>query len=279
MLAEITINDEGIKRIKETLAKGLSKYDLHETRAAIKAGAQLVQATWMQYISGATVSYSKGDFRINSNTGTYRSAVENGLVYPLGGDILSGGVIVRLEYAERLEKGFDPYDMKDGLLNSSKAKRTKTDDPGDQGSPYIDIPFRHNVGSIPRAIKTQVKNLGRALGTVRLGKGLEKAPLGIRTKLRSTALSPSGGPLMTKSYEWNSGLFAGLKKSAGGGGEHVTFRRISWNSDPNSWIHPGAEPKPVTAALKENLGPTLKKMVRAAFQQDVLNFARRAGIA
>lgn len=275
MQAEVTINLDGIRKVEDVVKRGLARQDLHNTREAVKAGAELIQATWMQYISGATVAYSKGDFTINSVSGTYRSAVMNGLKYPMAGDILRGGVNIKLDYAERLEKGFDPYDMKTGMLNSPKVKMTVKRDENDASEPYIDVPFRHEEKAIPRAIKTEVKQAGRSLGVVRLAKGLPKTtPYGLRTKLSPQLLRMSP-------YTWKSGTFAGLTRTPvqGGGGVYMTFRRISGKSTPGSWIHPGVSPKPVTAAIKENIGPALRTMVKNAFKQDVAIFARKAGLA
>jgi hypothetical protein len=280
MLADIDVNLAGIQKASRALAAGLNRYDLHETRDAVKAGAELIQATWMQYVSGATVSYSKGDFTINSVSGQYRSAVMGGLKYPMDGDVLSGGVIVNLDYAEKLEKGFDPYDIKPGMLRSPKAKQGKPDDQGNS-EPYIDVPFRHAEQSIPRAIKTEVQHAGRSLGVIRLGKGLGAAPFGLRTKLSPMRLHWSEGQLQFGApYTWKTGLLSGLTRQPvqGGGGVYMTFRRISGKSSGSSWIHPGVEPKPVTAAIKENLGPALEAMVQDAFVLDVVNFSRRMGL-
>jgi hypothetical protein len=58
----------------------------------------------------------------------------------------------------------------------------------------------------------------------------------------------------------------------------MTFRRVSSNSSPNSWIHPGIEPKPITRAIVENIGPQLRLMVSSAFEKDVASLMRLAGL-
>lgn len=274
MSVEIKIDVSQGERAANVLKSGLRRDDLVETQGAVKAGTQAMQETWMKYISGVSVTYSGGEFTIRRVSGQYASAVQNGLRYPYEGDILKGAVTVDLDYADKLERGFGEFDIKVGLLASPKAK-TSVDPKTGKVSRYIDIPFRHNTDDIPKSILSVAKSGDRALGTIRLGKGLNKEQYGIRSK--TTAPRVFGEP----SYTWRTGLLAGLVRKnvdSNNRGQYMTFRRVSANSDPGSWIHPGVEPKPVTRAIEENLGPKLKKMLEDAFETDVLRMARTAGI-
>lgn len=257
---------------------GFDKHHLSETQGAVEAGTQAIQAEWMQYISGSTVTYSGGEFRINRVTGQYANAVMSGLRYPMEGNFLKGCVEVNLDYPQILEAGFGPYDQKPGLLRSPKAKWTKGPDDDhpdrDPSHPYIDIPFEHAEAGIPKNIKAEAKAGQRSLGVIRLGKGLGEAPAGIRSK---TAPEKMG----LEPYTWRSGQFAGLIRNAlqgNQGGKYMTFRRVSDNSDPSSWIHPGTDPKPVPRAIVENIGVKLARMVSLAFERDVLRLSRLAGL-
>jgi hypothetical protein len=232
-----------------------------------------MQAEWLKYISGVTVSYSGGDFQINRVSGQYAQVVSDGLRYPMDGNPLKGGVEVNLDYADKLERGFGEFDIKIGLLASPKAKMTK----GSKNDPphlYINVPFRHDAEDIPTSMLAKAKAGEVVSGAIRLGKGLGSGPAGIRSK------STDAG-----NYTWHSGLYAGLKRQpatqgpkragagSGGSGQYMTFRRVSQNSDPASWINPGADPKPVSKAVEENLKDSLTELVSDAFARDVLRMS------
>lgn len=64
--------------------------------------------------------------------------------------------------------------------------------------------------------------------------------------------SQSGGKIRT--YKWKTGRYEGMirqEKEYGAAiqSEYTTFRRVSDNSDPSSWIHPGFPKKPILQAL------------------------------
>lgn len=276
--AEIRVDLEATKKAAEVFRKGFSQYDLTETHAAIEAGAQAIQSEWSRYVSGVPVSYSGGSFVIRRVSGQYANAVITGLRYPMDGNLLKGGVVVQLDYADKLERGFESFDEKPGMLRSPKVKWTAgpdEDHPNREAKPYIDIPFEHEEKSIPRGIKSEVTRQGRSLGIIRLGKGLGSAPARIRSQTtapESQGLSP---------YTWRAGMFTGMVRGAVGPenrGRYMTFRRVSLASDPSSWIHPGVSPKPVTKALQENIGAQLRGMVSSAFERDVLRLSRMAGL-
>lgn len=267
MLAEIKVDVSQAREAAKAFGAGFRRDYMVETIEAIQVGSQAIQSEWLKYVSGVTVTYSGGDFRINRVSGQYASAVMEGLRYPIDGNPLKGGVEVNLDYADKMERGFEEFDIKIGLLASSKAKWTK----GKDSHPYIDVPFRHSADDVPASIMAVAKAGGRALGTIRLGKGLGTAQAGIRSKSTDT-----GG-----NYTWRTGLYAGLKRQAAGpsgAGQYMTFRRVSANSDPASWINPGAEPKPVSKAIEENLGDSLRSLVEGAFERDILRLSRQAGV-
>lgn len=265
MQADIKVDLSGLKDLARMGA--VTAIDFTETREAVKAGAELIQARWAEYVSGVSVEFSGGAFRIHTVSGDYLRAVESGLRYPMDGNVLKGGVVVDLPYADKLEKGFEAYDMKPGLLASGKVKTTVAQD--GTVTQYVDIPFHHDSDEIPRAIKVQTNTGGRATGAIRLGGKLGVAQFGIRSQLTPRELSRDA-------YTWKTGLFAGLYRRESGPeqrGEYMTFRRVSDNSDPSAWIHPGVEPRPVSKALEENLTPELEALVTAAFERDVARLA------
>ncbi len=275
--ADIKVDVSASSKAAQVFRAGFDEYNLTETHEAVEAGAQAIQAEWSKYVSGSTVTYSGGSFVIKRVSGQYANAVMGGLRYPMDGNILKGGVVVDLDYAEKLERGFDPFDVKPGLLASPKVKWTKQDpdDPAGAQSPYIDVPFEHEEKGVPKAIKSEITRNGRSLGLVRLGKGLGTAQAGIRSNLAPEKLGLAP-------YTWRAGMFTGMVRGQAGPetrGKFMTFRRVSLASDPSSWIHPGTNPKPVTRALRENIGAQLEKLVSLAFDRDVMRLSRMAGLA
>lgn len=275
--ADIKVDLTAAQRAADIFRRGFNEYNLTETHAAIEAGAQSIQSEWSRYVSGVPVSYSGGTFLIRRVSGQYANAVMTGLRYPMEGNPLKGGVVVNLDYADKLERGFDAFDEKTGLLRSPKVKWTAGPDeehPDRQSHPYIDVPFEHTEKSIPRAIKSEVTRQGRSLGIIRLGKGLGSAQAGIRSQTAPEKLGLSP-------YTWRAGMFTGMVRGKVGPenrGRYMTFRRVSLASDPSSWIHPGVSPKPVTKALRENIGAQLAGMVSSAFERDVMRLSRLAGL-
>lgn len=265
-IAEIKVDVTEARNAARVFGRGINPRDMTETAQAIKGGAIAIQAEWLRDISGVTVSYSGGDFVINRVSGQYATAVSNGLRYPMDGNPLKGGVEVNLDYADAMERGYEEFDIKKGLLASAKAKWTK----GKDSHPYINVPFRHDTDDIPKSILNQARVAGsRALGTIRLGTGLGRAQAGIRSKMTSVG-----------NYTWHSGLYASLKRQPAGpknSGQYMTFRRVSANSDPASWINPGADPKPVSKAVEENLTDDLRNIVEDAFEKDILRLSRQGG--
>lgn len=275
--ADIKIDLTAAQKAADIFRRGFDEYNLTETHAAIEAGTQVIQSEWMKYVSGSPVTYSGGSFVIKRVSGQYANAVMGGRHYPMDGNVLKGGVMVNLDYADKLERGFEAFDEKTGLLRSPKVKWTAgpdEDHPDRKSQPYIDVPFEHAEKGVPRAIKSEITRAGRSLGVVRLGRGFGSAPAGIRSQIAPEKL---GIP----AYTWRAGMFTGMVRGQAGPenrGRYMTFRRVSMASDPSSWIHPGVSPKPVTKALRENIGAQLAGMVSSAFERDVLRLSRLAGL-
>lgn len=113
-----------------------------------------------------------------------------------------------------IETGFSGFDIKEGLLKSPKAKQGKS-------GTYIDVPFEHKTtkrgkGSLiePTSMRKAVEkamSVAKSTGkTVRMGKRA-----GMASKLQDMKVSPEKGA--------------------------QTFRRVSSNSPPTSWQHPGLD--------------------------------------
>lgn len=178
--------------------------------------------------------------------------------------------------AAMYEEGVMPYDMKPGLLGE-RAKNVKTGKSGVKYNtvPFriaVDDDRKeksaHFGQMMPKEIYAQAKKLkvstkydswmhlgtritdrerGRAEGTKWGGRlHTSDADLHKRGKYifphKSLGITPQDYGVRT--YEWKTGKYEGMVKMLGTYAEkddHVykTFRRVSENSDPNSWWHPG----------------------------------------
>lgn len=251
---------------------------------AVQQSTRVIQEAWQGMMTGATITYSGGTFTIHDRTGELRKSIHREFPYR---DKLSGLIYSESEVMARVEKGYPAFDIKKGLLASSKAKTSK------KGHRYITVPFRHNVPSadgigapMPQSIYNQAVKLdfSRTTGrnpfgeaTYSWGGRLPANPFGQRTKL---AIPNSG---MQAPYEWKTGLYSGMVRmydtATGNTGGYLTFRRVSerWydkkgkphGTDPNAWWHPGQPPKPITQAVIERTEKQVLSMIRTGAALDL----------
>jgi len=147
----------------------------------------------------------------------------------------TGFVQLRGTLPNMIESGAKPFDMKIGMLASPKAKTGKN-------GKYITIPFRwgtsgssENFRVMPKVVeKIARKNLPSLVsekGLVQRGIGVKKVQLPKELQVPKNPIHKA--PIHTgivhqiKTYEKSTG------------GKFISFRRISDNSDPMSWIHKG----------------------------------------
>lgn len=254
----------------------LSSGHLPRTAAAVRNATLLVQRTWLQAASGREVSYQGRVFSLKRVSGEYARSIEHGLTYP-DGDDLSGRVTADTPYAQTIETGSAPRDMKPGLLAGPKARR------GKNGSIYTIIPFRHGTpGAVTmRAMPQEVYREARQLAYSRItGSRMEKNAWGEMTRRNTyqwgdrlgkteigwrSRIAPKG-----QEYTHTTSIFSGMVRM--GEAKHsqfMTFRVVSSNSPTNSWWSPGVDPKPVAAAVAEMVEPHAMQMIRAAFMEDL----------
>lgn len=162
-------------------------------------------------------------------------------IQPVQGRGLKLTISLKGKLPNMIEGGSPPYDLKPGLLRSSKAKHTK------KGQPYITVPFKLRTPgassggglAMPSGIYKQAVKM--AFGQ-QLSLPKRYDSYGIRSRF-SPDLKRWGH------YTWKTSPFAGITKvprfsgQLKSSGEYLTFRRVSKNSDPNSWIHPGFQAK------------------------------------
>lgn len=139
--------------------------------------------------------------------------------------------------AMMIEEGSNEFDEKEGFENSDKKKI------GKNGNWYITVPFRLATsealgeseifsGKMPKPIEKLAKNLGPK-ESIKLD-NIPKELQGL-------------GKNATSGYTHKFNIYEGLQRVESGSGanekrgQYMNFRRISENSDPASWIHPGFE--------------------------------------
>lgn len=138
-----------------------------------------------------------------------------------------------------IEEGAQSYDLKEGFSRSSK-KTNKED-----GGWYLTIPFR--VATSEAIAESEIFS--------------DKMPKPIEDLVKKQAINPltnkTRGLLENKipsefqnkgknilGYEHKNTKYAGLQRIQDnqGRGNYIKFRRVSDESDEQSWIHPGFEP-------------------------------------
>jgi hypothetical protein len=113
-----------------------------------------------------------------------------------------------------LEEGYSSFDIKPGLLHGAKVKH------GANG-PYQDVPLQH---------KTTKRGQGSYIASAAMRNSVNKA----LQRAKSTGTKTRFGKL-TGAASRMSGMQITADKGA------QTFRRVSQNSTPDSWVHPGFE--------------------------------------
>jgi len=137
-----------------------------------------------------------------------------------------------------IEKGITSFDMKEGLLSGPKARRTIDKD--GKVVRYNIIPFRHGSArssgqNFPKINPRRDVNPRKALRDLKNSGLVPK-----KSRLSDFGIPPRGPRSRAQVVVRN--VYAGVKKykgRSGQGGGIFTFRIVSDNSPPSSWIHPG----------------------------------------
>jgi hypothetical protein len=169
---------------------------------------------------------------------------------------LEGTVI--LDYSKdplvrMIEEGAAAFDMKKKMLASSKAKTNAS------GGKYITVPFRFGtpdaIGDsdvfssiMPDAVyevaKDQDTNIPTVGGSRSSGLTVDKLPVQYQKPNTRKEIKDSEGKVLFKAYTHKGSIYEGITKNQDavtGQNTYNSFRRVSENSDPDSWIHKGIE--------------------------------------
>lgn len=160
-----------------------------------------------------------------------------------------------------IEQGIDPFDMKPDLLSGPKSKMSLN------GGRYNTVPFTHgnpealeeNFNTVlPEEVYKVVKEkpLDRkgSGGLVSEGLSSEEIPEKYRQPESKMVKIPNSERF--KAYTHKNSIYEGARKQQSnitGQNKYVSFRRVSENSDPLSWIHPGFQAKKLAESALENL--------------------------
>ena len=199
------------------------------------------------------------------------------------------------KYADEIENGRPPRDLKKMLDTSSKVRRTK------DGRRFLVIPFRHNApgsDALAPAMPTAVYQMAKGLSASSIiGSGTrpsgEVTILSRKTGMRATsAHSPylshikSGGHYLVNksSYAWgdrltpamlhgqskvDQGKYAGMTrfKTSTGGSSYLTFRVMMEGSA--GWMIPARQGQFLAKKVADDLAPLTEKCVMEAFKRSV----------
>lgn len=215
---------------------------LPQLHQAVWAVAQQAQIDWMTAIGHAKLWSGEKD--------NYSSSIDIQQTGPYSALVASD-----YKYAEQIETGRPPYDLKFMLRTSSKTRMSKS------GKKYLIIPFRHNVSSMPAAVAYAAKRLDPSRVT---GMG--------------TRISATGATVAQRTYAWGGRLKANavpgmLRKHAGmvrfdvstagaPRSSYMTFRVMSESS--SGWIIPAQPGQNIVKGVVENLRPLAEKAFAAA---------------
>lgn len=244
---------------------------------AMGRATEFVMSTWQQTVLGAVRLPNVAEITSNINL---RRIYANSIVLMSRIDIPDAGrhsrtVFAPSQVAVDLEYGKGPFDMKPMLLAGRKAKA------GKNGKRYVTVPFRHGVpggtkNSVFRSMPADVYAEARKL---KKGKMLPATALANhRAMPHVIALDRKTGEVLRDPivYKHKDSIYAGMKRTehkyeTATQSKYMTFRRVSENSDPQSWWHPGYRPHNIARGVQEYCKPAVEDMLMNAATLDLAN--------
>lgn len=146
-------------------------------------------------------------------------------------------VYLKGAWANKLESGFAPYDMKSSMARSRKAKTSIED------TWYLTIPFNYSTSS----------------ATGKTGARLPRSVYNAARKL------PSWGKLTSATKAGGWGQYEGLVKTPtndkGTKHSYTNFRTVSENSPSSAFRHPGFEGVHIADSLREQIPDTFRDVL------------------
>lgn len=172
---------------------------------AVGAVAQQARINWMQKIAAAKLW--EGEKK------PYMASVQWQMTGPFSALVWSD-----YRYAEEIETGRPARDLKRMLDTSPKVRRTQA------GKRFLVIPFRHNVGNMPREVYAEASQLQAStivgqgkrrsgeITTAAIGAGMFPAPKSVQKASPYLSNPSTRAPMMVRRnvYQWGGRLAAGM---------------------------------------------------------------------
>lgn len=165
-----------------------------------------------------------------------------------------GAVMLVGKLANMIESGTPSWDMKPSFLNGPNAKQGKN-------GKYNTIPFSFGTpgaleenfsgGILPQEVYNIVKD--RAPNEPLEKYDLKNTSASIREPKKKSVKMPESKSF--KEYQHKSSIYEGVSKRTDkttGQNSYGSFRRVSSNSDPASFIHPGFDAAHIAEKVLEN---------------------------
>lgn len=179
------------------------------------------------------------DSSLNSTRDEYRRAMYTDR--PDSKTAIIGLTARESKLAMMIETGADAFDEKLGFENS-KLRHEKKD-----GGWYLTIPFRHATSEAIMSMMVPDMNVS-VLDFMKTGGMMEQSNLPEPfDEIQTHQIKLNTGSLIT--YKHKAPIYEGMHRRDISStinekrGGYFTFRRVSDNSDPESWIHPGIQAK------------------------------------
>lgn len=172
---------------------------------------------------------------------------------------LAGAVALSGELPMMLEQGASTFDMKEDFKNSDKAIQKE------DGGWYLTIPFR--IASSEALGESEVFSgvMPKDVHGIAKSKEVDESS-GKSDPIKPNELPDKYQPQTKKvripksntftEYQHKTSIYAGIRKEKDketGQNRYTNFRRVSDNSDPASWIHPGFEAKQIGDRALNNM--------------------------
>ena len=235
--------------------------ELVNIERAVRMASNYILATWQQAYMGTI----PGLVEIKSNINKRREAADSitlgkQLNLPNSGRV-EGYIFTTKEIALDFEEGKAPWDMKPMLLGGPNVRTTK------DGSKFNTVPFRHGTSGKGNQHASGVMPADILKKAMRLKPG---------QKLRGTGKAYPAGANKVTGAPHHSGIYEGMKKVEKKYGEktqskYMTFRRVSDNSDPGAWWHPGNPAYNVAEKVANYCRPAVEKMINDAAILDLVD--------
>lgn len=281
-MAELVVRaDNYIPEFAALLEKTGTATVFANTLNAIQHIAEMYQQVWISYASGTPIP---GAPRIINSAEYARSIMLE------DDDPAVKVVYTTSDQHIRIERGSPEVDLKPGLLSGPKARQGKD-------GPYNIVPFRHMTpgavtgmpmpANVYRLMLKRSKEADelKAQGLISYG-GKSRVirgssvpeeriyEWGYRFDRKSQQGRETKRIDSDRTYEHRSGRYAGMVRMDTSSGRarsslYMTFRTVSFRSDPNSWIIPEKSPIPIRERVVETVDPIAREMLREALEADI----------